>query len=131
MAIFTGSIPNPNFIPATLLQLARAPLIQNFSYLAVEPPWSAMARLSREQQTVAELSITIVPLTNTSLNVIFSAPVINNFALLNPLNYIFTPSLSVYTVTPNISVNPTYVTLTVSSMSFINYSLNILTIEEA
>ena len=92
-------------------------------YLAVQPPFDRVSICDEP------LSITVTALSNTEVKVLFSFPVINNFALTNPQNYIFTPSLTVESVVPNSVNDPNYVILTVSSMLQQTYSLNILTIE--
>jgi len=79
-----------------------------------------------------DITITVTPLNHLTLRVAFSVPVNNNFALISPNNYVFTPSMTVVAVTPNsLTENPTYVDLTVSGMEDIAYSLNILVIEAA
>ena len=76
-----------------------------------------------------ELSISIQAISNSIIRVTFSEPVINNFALINTENYIFTPSLIISSVTPENSINPSYVDLEVIGMIAQTYQLNILTIE--
>jgi len=155
MATFSGSLPIPNFYPALnifntspeinsisfraaaintatgsasntypALLVSRVAVSTDISvYLAVQPPFDRVSICDEP------LSITVTALSNTEVKVLFSFPVINNFALTNPQNYIFTPSLTVESVVPNSVNDPNYVILTVSSMLQQTYSLNILTIE--
>lgn len=153
MAIFSGSLPQPNFSPSILisnLSPTLAPIafngnvknqeasyypsshisrittgISSSVYLAVQPAWSRVSLCDEP------LSITVIPLSSTTLKVLFSVPVINNFALINPQNYIFTPSLTVESVIPNSTIDPTFVTLTVIGMVEQTYSLNIITVESS
>ena len=78
-----------------------------------------------------ELTITISPISHSLIRIYFSQPVINHFALVNTENYVFTPAITVLSVTPNMVLNPTYVDLSVQGMINTLYSLNILTIEAA
>jgi len=133
MAVFTGSLPNPSFFPATLIANS-SPIFfistgasvtgLNSSYPAIH-----VSRMSSGSVCSNPLSITIQVTSENNVRVTFSQAVMNNFALINPLNYIFTPYLSVCSCTPNDPSFPTYVDLEVHGMTTQSYSLNILTIE--
>ena len=53
-------------------------------------------------------------LSPTSIRVNFVVPAINNAALVNVGNYVITPTLTVYSVTPGGGGNPSYVDLVIS-----------------
>lgn len=55
----------------------------------------------------------VVSLTPNSIRVTFSKSAVDNAALVNPDNYVITPTLGVYVVTPEAVANPGYVDLTI------------------
>jgi len=133
MAVFTGSLLNPSYFPATLVTNS-SPIF--FVSVGVSVTGSSSShpaiyvpRMSSGSTCSAPLSITIQATSENNVRVTFSQAVMNNFALINPLNYIFTPYLSVCSCTPNDPSFPTYVDLEVHGMTTQSYSLNILTIE--
>ena len=78
----------------------------------------------------AILSISsIQALSNVTVRITFSESVINNVALLEPANYIFSPSLTVLSVSASAPSNPAYVDLTVSGSISQTYSVDIQTVE--
>ena len=82
------------------------------------------------EECPAVLSITsIQALSNDTVRITFSESVVNSAPLLEPDNYIFTPSLTVLSVSPGAITDPTYVDLTVSGLTSQIYSVDILTIE--
>lgn len=124
MAIFSGSLPADSLAgsyPATYV-VNQTPATNPIAYTACLPP---------RNSACTELSITITPIDHYTIRVTFAFGVITNRALLDPLNYIFTPSLIVCSVTPNDPVEASYVDLEVQGMTNQAYSLSIQTIETA
>lgn len=67
-----------------------------------------------------------------SIRATFAAPVKDNLALHNPDNYQITPALTVYSVTPESAVNPSYVDLEIDEQQTgVSYDIEIVAIEEA
>jgi hypothetical protein len=82
--------------------------------------------------TSGTISATFLALTNTTVKVTFSVPVLDNEALRCKEIYVADPPLEVYVVTPEAVANPTYVILTVQEMKQGHvFDMDVKTIEAA
>lgn len=68
----------------------------------------------------------------TSIRVIFPQPAKDNSALVQPGNYVITPTLNVYSVTPEVAVNPGYVDLEIDEQrTGVIYEVEVQGVEKA
>lgn len=136
MAIFSGSLPadpQSGIYPSALI-VNFSPTFGNIAYISVLPAITRRAFPAKHiplSNTCDEVAITITAIDHNTIRVTFSEGVLVNHALLDPLNYIFTPSLIVCSVTPNDPSVASYVDLEVANMISQQYSLTIQTVEAA
>ena len=75
-------------------------------------------------------AVAVTVLSPTSIRVTFPFAAKNNSALLQPGNYVITPSLAVYSVTPENVTEPTYVDLTIDEQKTgTNYQVEVQGVE--
>lgn len=136
MAILSGSLPSDSYAGTYVSAHVpnQSPTFGNIAFIAVLPIISKRVFPAMHiplSNTCEEVVITITVLDHNTIRVTFSQGVINNRALLDPLNYIFTPSLIVCSVTANDPSVVSYVDLEVAGMTNQGYSLTIQTVEAA
>lgn len=77
-------------------------------------------------------SVTVTSLGPTTIRVTFPEPATLNSALVQPGNYVITPSLTVHSVTPESAVDPTYVDLEIDEQTTgVNYEVEVQGVEKA
>lgn len=77
-------------------------------------------------------SVVVTVLSSTSIRVTFPAPALNNSALVQPGNYVITPTLAVYSVTPEAIANPNYVDLEIDEQTTgLSYEVEVQGVEKA
>ena len=134
MAIFSGSLPSDSLgglFPSSVISNSD-PLLSDIIFSSVLPAITRRVFPSMHVPFTGaceEITITITAIDHTTIRVTFSQGVINNRALRDSLNYVFTPSLIVCSVTPNDPSVVSYVDLEVAGMTNQSYSLTIQTVE--
>lgn len=104
-----------------------------YAMLDVRPDRTHLAALKSAPQSMSGLYIaSITVMSPTQLRVIFNCPALDTPALRAVVNYSISPSLTIYSVTPEAVVSPTYVDLLVDEQKTgVTYTLTMYTGEPA
>lgn len=109
------------------IQFAFAPFYSHFEIKS--EPWVPAPPVPAPWQILISSVIVLSP---TQVRVNFDVPALLNAALINPANYVITPTLAVTAVSPEPVAEPTYVILTTDEQKGgTSYNIEIQVVEAA